>query len=150
MRYARSHDRLPNEVSPGSDPQGWAAALRAYTGVTSYAWRGHGSYTASLEHAARRLRKTGRPVGLLMARGGHAWVMTGFVATADPAVTPDFQVTHVYVSGPLYPMQQENGYDRPPDTKLSVSSLSSYFVRFRGVPEDRSMLWDDLYVTVTP
>lgn len=150
MKYARAHDRLPNEVSPGSDPKGWAAALRYHTGVTNYEWREHRSYSYTLRHAAARLRKTGRPIGLLMARGGHAWVMTGFDATADPAVTGDFEVTHVYVSGPLYPMQQRNGYDRPPNTRLSVGTLSSYLVRFRGIPRENSMIWDGSFVTITP
>ena len=38
------------------------------------------------------MRDTGRPVGLLVWRGRHAWVMAGFKATADPALTDDFKV----------------------------------------------------------
>ena len=34
--------------------------------------------------AAKAMRTTGKPVGLLMWRGRHAWVMSGFRATADP------------------------------------------------------------------
>jgi hypothetical protein len=53
--------------------------------------------------------------------------MTGFEATADPAFDPAFTVTAVYVSGPLYPRQQSHGYDMPPDTRLTVSDLGTYF-----------------------
>ena len=34
--------------------------------------------------AARAMESTGRPVGLLVWRGRHAWVMSGFKATKDP------------------------------------------------------------------
>ena len=53
--------------------------------------------------------------------------MTGFEATADPAFDPSFTVTAVYVSGPLYPREEENGYDPAPDTRLTVSDLGLYF-----------------------
>jgi hypothetical protein len=31
------------------------------------------------------------------------------------------------VSGPLYPIQRKNGYDLPPNTRLSVRALARYF-----------------------
>ena len=39
-------------------------------------------------------------LGLLVWSGRHAWVMSGFRATADPAFTDDFEVTHVYIEDP--------------------------------------------------
>ncbi len=50
--------------------------------------------------AARQMRFTGKPVGLLVWRGAHAWVMSGFKATADPAYTDDFEVTAVWIEDP--------------------------------------------------
>ena len=52
--------------------------------------------------AAKAMRQTGKPVGLLMWRGRHAWVMSGFRATGDP-LAPGTRVTAVYVEDPLYP-----------------------------------------------
>ena len=47
--------------------------------------------TATLDEALRlaaaSIRQTNRPVGLLVWRGRHAWVMSGFKATADPLRT---------------------------------------------------------------
>ena len=40
-----------------------------------------------------QIRLTNRPVGLMTWRGAHSWVMSGFNATADPAVTDKFTVT---------------------------------------------------------
>lgn len=44
----------------------------------------------ALRKAAHMMRKTGKPVGIVVWRGAHAWVMSGFTATADPALTVDF------------------------------------------------------------
>ena len=147
--YARANDRFPNERFPGSDAQGWAAAARYATGVTHYGWRAHSSYRESLRYAALSLRRSGKPVGLMVARGGHAWLMTGFRATADPIATSDYEVTDVFISGPLYPMQQSNGYDRPPNTRFSYGYLDNFYVPFRSLPGENSELWHGKYVSVT-
>jgi hypothetical protein len=147
--YARSHDRFPNERFDGSDAQGWAAAARYATGASHYGWRAHASYRDSLRYAASSIRRSGKPVGLMVARGGHAWVMTGFDATADPLADASFEVTSVYISGPLYPMQQSNGYDRPPNTRYAYGYLDAYYVPFRSLPGENSELWHGKYVSVT-
>ena len=49
------------------------------------------------------MRDTGRPVGLVMWKGRHAWVMSGFTSDADPRAGDDFDVTGVRVLDPLYP-----------------------------------------------
>ena len=59
-----------------------------------------------MRYAAKRNRLTGKPVGLLVARGGHAWVMTGFQATADPALTSNYRLTYIKTMGPLWPKQK--------------------------------------------
>lgn len=53
--------------------------------------------------AAKAIRMTGRPVGLVVWRGAHSWVMSGFTATADPASADDFEVHKVFVQDPWFP-----------------------------------------------
>jgi hypothetical protein len=87
------------ERRPGASTYGWAGGLSQL---------GHGPYVelsspgkqAALRIAARQMRYTRKPVGLLVWSGRHAWVMSGFRATADPAYTDDFEVTHVYIEDP--------------------------------------------------
>ena len=54
-------------------------------------------------HRGPRPPATRRPVGMLVWRGAHAWVMSGFEATADPGRTNDFRVTAVRILDPWYP-----------------------------------------------
>ena len=98
-RYARNHDMLAPS-SRGSDPAGWAAALRKFGGG-SYHFSTYGGREAALRAAATAIRATGRPVGILAHHGRHAWVMTGFTSAEDPAKTVSFSVTSAFVSGPL-------------------------------------------------
>jgi hypothetical protein len=83
--------------------------------------------------AAVAIRRTGRPVGLLMWRGRHAWVMSGFEATGDPLTERDARVTHVYVQDPLYPRTSSVwGRSPAPNTKLSLSQLAGDFLPRRS------------------
>ena len=71
--------------SAGVDPAGWTAGLRhfvddRYRLVTSR------SFGAALRSAVKRIRLTRLPVALTVANGGHGWILSGFSATADPAV----------------------------------------------------------------
>ena len=83
-RLARrlSTDRLRGE---GAEPDGWARGLERL-GYGQFEVKVANSRMGAIRAAARALRRTNRPVGLLVWRGAHAWVMTGFKATADPAV----------------------------------------------------------------
>ena len=81
-------------------------------------------------------------------RGDHAWVMSGFQATADPAIASDFTVTAVYVEGPLYPAHQSAGYDMAPDTRLTLSQLRHFFRRYDARRPTNPL--DRHYVTVQP
>lgn len=76
-----SSDRL---VGAGSEPEGWAGTLNEL-GLGPYVVVSMRTREGAIAAAARAIRLTGRPVGLLMWRGAHAWVMSGFEATADPA-----------------------------------------------------------------
>ena len=107
ISYAKSQDTLRS--SDGSDPRGWAAALRRYGGGATYRERAFTSYDAAVRYAAERIRATGKPVGILAWHGGHAWIMHGYTADADPAVTDAFTVTSVWVTGPLAGTDPRNG-----------------------------------------
>ncbi len=85
----------------GTGPGGWAAVLTEMG--YPYEVRTYPSRLAALRAAASALRATGRPVGILAWAGVHSWVMTGFTATADPAVTTTFTVTTANVLDPWYP-----------------------------------------------
>lgn len=147
-RYARLHDRHAGLNYSGSDATGWAAALNHFNGGSGYRVHADGTFLRAIHDAALRLRLTGHPVGLLVKHGNHAWVMSGFRATADPALTSDFTVTAVYIEGPLFPKQQANGYDMAPDTRLSLTRLRLFFRRY----SDRhpGTTWDRRFVTVQP
>ena len=84
-----------------------------------------------------------------MSHGNHAWVLTGFTATADPAVTTRFSVTSVRVVGPLWGLQSRSyGYDMRPDTKLTPAQLKGFFTpwHYAGV----RMAWEGQWVSVQP
>ena len=79
--------------------------------------------------AANAISQTGKPVGLLVWRGRHAWVMSGFQATADPRKTSDFKVTAAVVLDPLYPHGSAVWGPSPkPREALSLTKLGRQFV----------------------
>ena len=86
----------------GASVRGWAAGLNELN-AGPYRLVGATSLDEALRVAATAIRETNRPVGLLMWRGRHAWVMSGFTATADPLASRDFAVTGAIVLDPLYP-----------------------------------------------
>jgi hypothetical protein len=97
----------------------------------------------------RRLRITNQPVAIAVARGTHAWVLTGFSATADPTATKRFKVTSVRVSGPLWGRQSRTfGYDMRPNTRLTRAQLTRFFTRWH-YPGIR-MAWEGRWVSIMP
>ncbi|HJW21091.1 MAG TPA: hypothetical protein VJ506_01550, partial [Candidatus Limnocylindrales bacterium] len=149
MRSARSLDLYAaGDGARGSDPAGWAAALQVHGAGTGYHAVELSSFRRAVRAAARALRKTGKPVGLLVGHGSHAWVMTGFRATADPAMTDDFEVTSVYIMGPLYPRPKHYGFDPYPNKRLGMDTLRLRLTRYR----DRlgPSQWDGSFVIITP
>jgi hypothetical protein len=97
-----------------------------------YRVEGADSIQEALLLAARAMRKTGRPVGLLVWRGRHAWVMSGFKASKDPLVRGS-KVTAAIVEDPLYPYGGSSAWGRSPrpGEALSVTALGQQFVRRR-------------------
>ncbi|MEZ4596633.1 MAG: hypothetical protein R3C32_07185 [Chloroflexota bacterium] len=76
------------ETRPGASTFGWAG------GLTELGYGPYGELTANgrrqaaLRIAARQMRHTRKPVGLLVWRSRHAWVMSGFRATARTRPSP--------------------------------------------------------------
>lgn len=145
--WMRLHNRYHLPLSAGVDPQGWAAGLRHFVD-DRYRLVASTTFDGALRSAVRRLRQTNLPVALTVSHGNHGWILTGFTATADPLATASFKVTSVRVVGPLYGLQSRNGYDMPPDTKLTPSQLRRYFTPWKYAP--MSMVWDGRYVSIQP
>jgi hypothetical protein len=146
--YMRAHNRYPIPVSDGVDPAGWAAGLRRYVDGR-YQLTRSGSFDSALRSAVTNLRRTNLPVAITVSHGNHAWVLTGFTATADPAATSRFSVTSVRVVGSLWGLQSRSyGYDMRPDTKLTPAQLKGFFTpwHYAGV----RMAWEGQWVSVQP
>ena len=142
--YMRAHDRYSTPVSEGVDPQGFRAGLRTFVDQR-YAIVASSTFNAAVSSAAKRLRQTRLPVALLVDAGQHAWVLTGFTATADPAVTSAFRVLSVRIVGPLYGRQSPNGYDPPPNTSMSVDRFRRFLLPYRF--KYGATPWDHRFVT---
>ena len=127
---ARSYLFKPFFGRDGAQPEGWAEALNA-DGYGKYEVWTRDDKKAAIEAAARQLRLTGKPVGLLVWAGFHAWVLSGFTSIGDPA-KGDFTVTGLYVEDVWWPRPDTSWGPSPePDTLLSVANFEHYFLPFR-------------------
>jgi hypothetical protein len=158
-RFYRVGDRLEEDgsfsVEPGSDRfrgmgiSEWAGLLNRFD-HGPYGLAGYRSRQNALRNAAIMMRRTRKPVGLVVWRGAHAWVMSGFTATADPARTRDFRVTSVVVHDPWYPRVSSIwGRSRPPNARVSPRVLGQDF-RPYGRPGRRNPERDGRYILVLP
>jgi hypothetical protein len=120
--------RRTNGPPRGASVRGWAGGLNRL-GYGPYLVQPYDTGQEALRAAARAMRVTGKPVGLLVWAGRHAWVMGGFRATADPLRTDAFTVTHVTVLDPLYPRHSTAwGRSPAPGESLTAKALAHYFV----------------------
>lgn len=141
MRVARSEGPSLRQIDHGADDagglrgagsEGWARGL-VRLGAGRYEQRVFGSYGRAVRAVAYSLRATNRPVGLIVWRGAHAWVVSGITTTRDPLVDPKFRVTGVYVQDPWYPRVSSIwGRGKRPNTYMSVKSLRAAFLPRRG------------------
>jgi hypothetical protein len=117
----------------GASVRGWTEGLNAL-GAGPYRLVGTDTIQEAMRVAARSIRETGRPVGLLVWAGRHAWVMSGFETTADPARAETFKVTRAIVLDPLYPYGSGQwGRSPRPREAISIATLGKQFVpRRRG------------------
>jgi hypothetical protein len=147
-RLARrlSTDRLRGE---GAEPEGWARGLERL-GYGRFEVLVEKTRAGAIRDAALALRKTARPVGLLVWRGAHSWVMVGFRATADPALTSDFRVTHVRIVDVWYPRVSSIwGASVKPSTLIPVAKLKEDYLPWRR-PLMRYPDKDGRFVLVAP
>ena len=136
----------------GASVRGWASGLNIL-GAGPYRLVGETSLQNALRTAARAIATTGKPVGLLVWRGRHAWVMSGFTATDDPRTTMDFTVTRAIVHDPLYP----HGSSVWGPSPAPGASLTPKQVGRQVVPRRTSSQWNGVmsslggkYVLVLP
>jgi hypothetical protein len=146
--YMRRHNRYPIPARDGVDPGGWTAGLRRFVD-DRYRLVRSDTFSAALRSAVRAMRTTNLPVAIAVARGTHAWVLTGFAATADPAATNRFTVTSVRVVGPLWGLQSTAyGYDMRPNRRLTRDQFRSFFTPWHYAPI--RMAWEGDWVSIQP
>jgi hypothetical protein len=134
----------------GASVRGWAAGLNILD-AGPYRVVGFSTIGEAARAAAHTMRATGKPIGLLVWAGRHAWVMSGFRASADPRTSGKFRVTHVQVLDPLYPLGSSVwGLSPSPGTYLSLATLGQDFVpRRRGWTPSMAGKWV-IVMPVTP
>lgn len=131
------------------EPEGWAEGLNV-EGYGPYVVHAEPSLEEALAVAARQLRLTGKPVGLLTWRGAHSWVMSGFEASADPLLWDDYDVTAVWIQDVWWPrISTRWGESDPPNTLVPVERLPEDFRRYRR-PYGEFPDKDGQYVMVIP
>ncbi len=135
--FARAHDTLSSRAH-GTDPHGWRNALNYYgwgsdamykKDLWVYDDRAYATFDAAIKAAVRAIARYDKPVGILGAAGGHAQVMTGYVAVGeDPATSSDFTVSYIYLSDPLHARWIRN---KKVSTSTFKSGSSAYrFIRY--------------------
>jgi len=144
---------LARSIAPAPDgaaePEAWATGLREL-GYGNYQVTEKGSIADAIHLAARQIRLTNRPAGLMVWRGAHSWVMSGFAATADPATSSDFTVTAVRIEDVWYPrLSSIWGYSRPPDSLVPVSALPRDYLPWKR-PTGAYPAKDGKFVLVIP
>ena len=133
----------------GAEPEGWAEGLNR-EGIGPYIVHIAYSRAKAIKEAARALRLTGRPVGLLAWRGAHSMVLTGFKATADPAWTDDYEVTDVTIADVWWPRVSSIwGVSLPPGTTETVARLAEDYLPWRR-PDVTYPDKDGNYILVLP
>jgi hypothetical protein len=139
----------PRLRGAGSEPEGWARTLNRL-GYGPYVVHAEPTRAAAISAAARAIRLTGRPVGLLVWRGAHAWVVSGFRATADPAASDDFTVTHLMVLDPWYPRRSSVwGPSLRPDAVVRVQAMAADYLAWHR-PTVRYREKDGRFILVVP
>lgn len=144
---------LSRKIAPAPDkaaePEGWAVGL-TQLGYGKYKVNVQPSMKAAIQVAAKALRTTNRPVGLMVWRGAHSWVMSGFTATADPAVTTKYTVTAVYIEDVWWPRHSSIwGDSRKPDSLVPVGKLPEDFKPWKR-PQRKYPDKDGRFVIVLP
>lgn len=150
--YERGRRLSPNQAKLGPigvDLTGWAQLLNT-AGYGPYVVESAETRRGAIRKAARALRLTSRPVGLVTWRGAHSWVMSGFTATADPAHDNGFRVRAVYVQDTWYPYVSTIwGASDPPNTLVPVARLKRDYLPYQR-PRARYPKRDGKFMLILP
>ncbi|MFI5200541.1 MAG: hypothetical protein ACHQXL_09240 [Candidatus Limnocylindrales bacterium] len=130
----------------GADPYGWSRYLTA--SGSAYQIYAGSSMDATLHAAARAMAQSGRPGGITVYWGSHAWVLTGIQATTNPALTDDFTVLSVSVIDPLWTLDRGGKGSVAPLTWLTPAQLKSKFTPYHD--PRRAALLEGHYVAIIP
>jgi putative peptidoglycan lipid II flippase len=119
---------LGGSNSGGADPIGWAKGLTSL-GYGNYQVGNKLKMVDAVHVVAKQIRLTQRPAGLLVWKGWHSWVVSGFTATADPAITDQFTVLTLRIEDVWYPRVSTLWpKSRPPDADVPVDALGTDYV----------------------
>jgi hypothetical protein len=128
----------------GAQPEGWAATLND-EGYGPYRMAIRPTLQEAIHLAAKQIRLTNKPVGLLVWRGAHSWSMSGFQSDADPLTTDEFNVLGIYAEDVWYPrISSIWGPSFPPDSFDPYDELHidyKHYKRPREVHPDKDGQW---------
>ena len=117
------------------DPEGWSGGLEQL-GYGNFEVGARPTMAAAVKLVVKQIRLTKRPAGLLVWFGWHSWVVSGFTASADPALTDDYTVQSLYIEDVWYNRhstlwsKSRGGYSRPPDSLVPYSELSQDYLKW--------------------
>jgi hypothetical protein len=133
----------------GAGPLGMVASLEEL-GRVDYELRIFRTRADALREAAEAIGETGHAAILLAWRGAHAWVMTGYRATADPTVFGDARVTGAYILDPWYPRVSSTwGRSDRPGVFQDAAEMRRNFLPWRR-PEGRYPGRDGRFLVLVP
>ena len=131
--YERGRRLSPNQAKLGPigvDLSGWAELLNR-GGYGPYIVESADTRRGAIRKAAKAIRETNKPVGLVTWRGAHSWVMSGFTANADPAYDNGFKVEAAYIQDTWYPYVSTIwGASTPPNTLVPVGKLAEDYLPY--------------------
>jgi hypothetical protein len=128
----------------GNDVRGWARVLSAHLPPgQGYADQSFSSRTDAQLAIVKAMDRTGRPVGIVIDAGSHAWTVVGYTVRETPGVADSMTVLGFYVVGPL-----GSPSDPWPKKYLTTSQFASRFTRYHE--STRKVVWEGLYVIVAP
>ena len=133
----------------GAGPIGMVGSLERL-GRVDYELHIYDTRAAALRAAARAISDTGHAAILLAWRGAHAWVMTGYRATADPTVFKDARVTGAYIIDPWYPRVSSIwGRSDKPGVFQDTAEMKRNFLPWRR-PEGKYPGRDGNFLVIVP
>jgi hypothetical protein len=146
-RLARAHSLY--KADGGADPFGWTTATTLSSIYGRYVLVAADTMTGAVKAAARGIATTGRPAGFIVWGGRHAWVISGFEATADPNDTDEYRVVTIRMADPLWPYLHARGrIVYRPGQRLYMSALRRSFTAYHDSRRDPQI--EGLFVAIVP